>query len=92
VNARHHPSSPHAVGRRLALACAVTALVLVLEIAGGLFTHSLALLSDAGHVFGDLFALALSAYALKLAQTPPDRIRPSAPSRRGVRALVNGVP
>ena len=51
---------PHAAGavdRRLLLACAITALVLVLEVAGGIATRSLALLSDAGHVFADLFAL-----------------------------------
>ena len=47
---RHGPSA-HAgasaqVGRRLALACAITALALVLEVAGGLLTRSLALLSD----------------------------------------------
>jgi len=91
VSDHHHVASPHAVGRQLALACAITALVLVLEIAGGLFTRSLALLSDAGHVFGDLFALALSAYALKLAQVPPDRIRTFGYHRAEVfAALVNG--
>jgi len=87
-----HLHSESTVGRRLAIACAITALVLALEIAGGLFTRSLALLSDAGHVFGDLFALALSAYALKLAQAPPDRIRTFGYHRAEVfAALLNGV-
>jgi cobalt-zinc-cadmium efflux system protein len=69
----------------------VTALVLVLEVVGGIATRSLALLSDAGHVFADLFALALSAYALKVARMPPDRIRTFGYHRAEVfAALVNG--
>jgi cobalt-zinc-cadmium efflux system protein len=37
----------------LGLAC----VVLLVELAGGLAAHSLALLSDAGHVLTDVFAL-----------------------------------
>jgi cobalt-zinc-cadmium efflux system protein len=51
MSSGHHDASPGAVGRRLALAAAITALVLLLEAAGGILTRSLALLSDAGHVF-----------------------------------------
>src|ERR671937_270197 len=43
---------------RLRLALALTAIVLVVEIAGGLWAHSLALLSDAGHVLGGVMAAA----------------------------------
>jgi cobalt-zinc-cadmium efflux system protein len=92
VNAQPHAASRGAAGRRLGLACVVTALVLGLEIAGGLVTGSLALLSDAGHVFADLFALGLSAYAIRLAAVPPDRIRTFGYHRAEVfAALVNGV-
>lgn len=45
---------------RLAVAVAITLAVLVAEVAGGLAANSLALLSDAGHVFTDLIALALA--------------------------------
>ena len=41
------------------------------EFAGGWFTNSLALLSDAGHMFADAAALGLSLFALRLAQLPP---------------------
>lgn len=41
-------------------ALGLTVLVLVAEVAGGLRTHSLALLSDAAHVLTDVVALGLS--------------------------------
>jgi cobalt-zinc-cadmium efflux system protein len=56
-------SHPEALAGRLRAAFAVTAVILVAELAGGILTRSLALLSDAGHVFADLFALGISVYA-----------------------------
>jgi cobalt-zinc-cadmium efflux system protein len=55
---------------KLQLAIALTAVTLIAEVIGGLWTHSLALLSDAAHVFLDLFALVLSLTAVKLASLP----------------------
>ncbi len=52
------------------IAIALTAVTLVAEVAGGLWTNSLALLSDAAHLFLDLFALILSLAAIKLASLP----------------------
>jgi len=51
-------------GSRVRLAHALTIVVLVVELVGGLLAHSLALLSDAGHVLTDIIVLALSAFAL----------------------------
>ena len=45
--------------------------VLVMEVAGGFFTNSLALLSDAGHVLIDLLALLLAYFALRLSKKGP---------------------
>jgi cobalt-zinc-cadmium efflux system protein len=42
-----------------------------MEIAGGFFTNSLALLSDAGHVLIDLLALLLAYFALRLSKKGP---------------------
>ncbi len=56
--------------RRLALAFAITTAVLVLEVFGGILSGSLALLSDAGHVFTDLVALGLSWYGVKQRDRP----------------------
>lgn len=44
---------------RLWLSFLTVGVILVVEVAGGLLSNSLALLSDAGHVFTHLFALAL---------------------------------
>lgn len=52
------------------IAIALTAVTLAAELAGGFWTNSLALLSDAAHVFLDLFALVLSLAAVKLATLP----------------------
>lgn len=52
------------------IAIILTAITLLAEIIGGFWTNSLALLSDAAHVFLDLFALVLSLAAVKLASFP----------------------
>src|SRR4030043_1967191 len=42
--------------------------ILLLEVGGGVFTNSLALLSDAGHVVIDLLALVLAYFAIRLSK------------------------
>jgi cobalt-zinc-cadmium efflux system protein len=56
--------------RRLILALVITAVYFVVEVVGGLLTNSLALLSDAGHMFSDAVALALSLFAFQMAKRP----------------------
>ncbi len=80
------------IQRRFILSMAFTTLILVAEIIGGLLSGSLALLSDAAHVFMDLFALALSLIALKLANLPPDDTHSYGWHRLEVfAALINGL-
>ena len=55
---------------RFKYAILLTSATLIAELAGGIWTNSLALLSDAAHVFLDLFALLLSLGAIKLAAYP----------------------
>jgi cobalt-zinc-cadmium efflux system protein len=55
---------------RLRIALALSCTVLALEIAGGLLSHSLALLADAGHVATDAVGLALALFALRIAARP----------------------
>lgn len=57
--------------RDLTLTLMLTASYCLVEFAGGIFTNSLALLSDAGHMFADVAALGLSLFAIRLAQLPP---------------------
>jgi len=58
------------VGNKLKFGIMLTGLILAVEIAGGLLSNSLALLSDAGHVFADVIALSLSWYGVRQAERP----------------------
>jgi cobalt-zinc-cadmium efflux system protein len=58
------------LGNRLLVAVIFTGAILVAEVTGGLLSNSLALLSDAGHVFTDILALALSWFGVKQAERP----------------------
>src|SRR5207244_12052312 len=62
-------------GTRLRLALGLTLAILVIELAGGLLAHSLALLSDAGHVLMDVFALGLAWFAVEQSKRPADHRR-----------------
>ena len=82
----------HSISKRLIFAISLTAVTLVAEIAGGLWSNSLALLSDAGHVFLDLFALLLSLGAIRLAAQPPGERHSYGLHRAEVLAsLINGL-
>ena len=59
-------------GAALKGALALTCVVLVIELGGGLASHSLALLADAGHVLIDVFALSLAWFAVAQAKRPAD--------------------
>ena len=79
-------------GSALKLALALTCVVLVVELAGGLISHSLALLSDAGHVLTDVFALGLAWFAVAQASRPADARRSYGYHRVSIlAALVNSV-
>src|SRR5437868_13666887 len=79
-------------GTKLRLALGLTLGVLLIELAGGLFAHSLALLSDAGHVLTDVFALGLAWFALDQSRRPADGRRSYGYQRVGIlAALVNAV-
>jgi len=62
-----HVGHNHAHGmakQSLRLAFFLTMLILVAELVGGLAANSLAMLSDAGHVVTDIFALGLAWFAV----------------------------
>jgi len=78
--------------RRLSVTLALVATYLVAEVVGGLWTGSLALLADAGHMFSDVAALALSLFAIWLAQRPASVERTFGYHRVEIlAALANGV-
>jgi cobalt-zinc-cadmium efflux system protein len=79
-------------GATLKRALALTCVVLAVELAGGVVSHSLALLSDAGHVLTDVFALGLAWFAVAQAKRPADRRRSYGYQRVSIlAALVNSV-
>ncbi len=64
----HHHALP--VGSKLKFGIMLSSFILVAEVVGGLMANSLALLSDAGHVFADIIALSLSWYGVRQAERP----------------------
>lgn len=56
--------------RRLAMVLGLTTAYLIAEVVGGLLTHSLALLADAGHMLTDVAGLGLALMAIQFAERP----------------------
>ncbi len=82
----------HAPIEKMKQAFLLTFVILLVEVTGGLISHSLALLSDAGHVLTDLAAIGLSWYAINQSQKPPTENMTYGYHRTGIlAALVNGV-
>jgi cobalt-zinc-cadmium efflux system protein len=78
--------------RRLAWALAITAIYFFAEVLGGLLTNSLALLSDAGHMFSDTAALGLSLCAFQIARRPATSKKTFGYQRLEIlAALINGL-
>lgn len=77
---------------KFALSIAITSLTLLAEIVGGILTGSLALLSDAAHVFLDVLALALSYGAMRLAmRAPSERHSYGFHRMKVIAAFINGA-
>lgn len=77
---------------RLRLVLVLTSLFFVVEVLGGLWTNSLALLSDAGHMLSDMFALGLSLFAFWLSSRKPSPTKTYGYYRfEVVSAFINGV-
>ena len=71
-----HSHSPASTNKRsLALVFGLTLLYLIAEVVGGILTHSLALLADAGHMLTDVAGLGLAFFAIRFAERPatPER-------------------
>ncbi len=88
-----HGHGPDAAGneRRVLWALLLTAGFMLAEVAGGLFSGSLALIADAGHMLTDAGALALSWYALRTARRPASARRSYGHHRLQVlAAFING--
>lgn len=88
----HRHNNIQSPGNRLKLGIIISVIIFSAEIIGGIISNSLALLSDAGHVFTDIVALSLSAYALHQAARPPDNRMTFGYHRLGVIiAVINAL-
>jgi cobalt-zinc-cadmium efflux system protein len=66
----HQHEHTISTGNKLKYSIILSLTILAAELIGGLLSHSLALLSDAGHVFADVVALTLSWYGVRQAERP----------------------
>jgi cobalt-zinc-cadmium efflux system protein len=74
----HHGHGHHGHGgsagarnsKRLLLTLFLVGTYMIAEVIGGLYTNSLALLADAGHMLSDVGALSLSLFAIWISQKP----------------------
>lgn len=89
----HNEHSGHSASERgLRTAFVITLVLLLAETAGGYISNSLALLSDAGHVLTDTFALGLSLVAARLSAMPASDRATFGYQRVGLMAaVINGA-
>lgn len=78
--------------KKLVLSLSITSGVMFVELIGGFLTNSIALLSDAGHMFTHSFAIAISLVAILIAKRPPCHHRTFGLYRAEVlAAFINGL-
>lgn len=87
-----HGAGPDTDAGRLTAALALIVAFMAVEVAAAVLAHSLALLSDAGHMLTDAAAIGFSLLALRLAARPPSGAMTFGLRRMEVvSALANGV-
>ncbi len=89
----HGHNHTHSMAKRtLRLAFFLTLIILCAGLVGGFLANSLALLSDAGHIVTDLFALGLAWFAAAQAERPADERKTFGYHRVGIlAALLNAI-
>jgi cobalt-zinc-cadmium efflux system protein len=92
-HAGHGHDHTHGMAKQtLRLAFFLTLIILAAEVTGGLLANSLALLSDAGHVLTDIFALGLAWFATAQAERPANARNTFGYHRVGIlAALINAL-
>src|ERR1700680_3676459 len=85
----HQHNHTHGMAKQtLRLAFFLTIIILLAELVGGLIGNSLALLSDAGHVVTDIFALGLAWFATVQAERPANANKTYGYHRIGILAAM----
>ena len=87
-----HTHARTSESRSLKWVLGISSTILVAEVLGGIFGHSVALLADAGHLVADVAAVGLALLAFWLAQRPGGKAHTFGYARAEIlAALVNGV-
>lgn len=87
-----HHSGEHSGKKRLIQAISITGTWFVIELAGGIYSNSLALIADAAHMLTDLGALSLSLFALQISTRPATHEKTYGYLRAEIlAALANGI-
>jgi cobalt-zinc-cadmium efflux system protein len=87
-----HDHAATASARAIGIAAVLTGGFMLVEVAGGLISGSLALIADAGHMLTDFAALAMAWLAFRVARRPADSRRTYGFDRLSVlAAFVNGL-
>lgn len=88
----HHDHTQGANKKALTISLILIASFMIVEVIGGMLTNSLALLSDAGHMFSDAVSLAVALAAFKMGEKAADSSRTFGYRRFEILAAVfNGV-
>lgn len=78
--------------RKLTLSLVITVAVMIVEVVGGILSNSIALISDAGHMFTHAFAITISLVAIVIACRPPCHHRTFGLYRAEIlAAFINGL-
>jgi cobalt-zinc-cadmium efflux system protein len=97
VGSGHPPNGSRAgcgvpARKSLGLTIALTAIIMMVEVAGGIWANSLSLLSDAGHMLTDVLALGMALFAVTVASFPATARKTYGYHRVEIlSALTNGV-
>ena len=84
------PTHPNLAGLQLGLV--ITLVMMVAELGAGWYSHSLALLADAGHMASDAVALGLTLLAFRIARQPATRTKTYGYHRTEIlAAFLNGL-
>jgi cobalt-zinc-cadmium efflux system protein len=87
-----HLSAKKSGKKNLSIALLITASWFLIELAGGFYANSLALLADAAHMLTDLAALGLSLFAIKISARPATHSKTYGYLRAEIlAALANGI-
>jgi cobalt-zinc-cadmium efflux system protein len=92
TRAHSHGHGEQGGKKRLIQAIFITGSWFIVELAGGIYSNSLALMADAAHMLTDLAALGLSLFALQISTRPADRKKTYGYLRAEIlAALANGI-